>query len=67
MPGAVDSAARRLFLKRRMATLYEWSPLKQHERPPFFRKKANFVRHFHGLAHSPHQNQRAVALMGGIS
>ncbi|MFM0631669.1 hypothetical protein [Paraburkholderia xenovorans] len=29
MPGAVDSAACRLFLKKRMATLDEWLPLKQ--------------------------------------
>jgi hypothetical protein len=29
MPGAVDSAACRLFLKMRMATLDEWLPLKQ--------------------------------------
>ncbi|WP_027803333.1 hypothetical protein [Paraburkholderia dilworthii] len=29
MPGAVDSAACRLFLKMRMATLDEWVPLKQ--------------------------------------
>lgn len=29
MPGAVESVARRLFLKRRMAALGEWLPLKQ--------------------------------------
>jgi hypothetical protein len=44
MPGAVDSAACRLFLKMRMATLDEWLPLKQFPTGDLWQKALSFSR-----------------------
>jgi hypothetical protein len=44
IPGAVASADRRLFLKRRMGTLFEWVPLDQSNRGGNGRKNGDFER-----------------------